>query len=74
MNITKHVTMPKHEILTAEEKEQLLAKLKLADNQMPYMMVTDAIARYYGPEKKQVVKITYNNKITRSFVTYRCVN
>ncbi|KAF5767392.1 putative RNA polymerase, subunit H/Rpb5, RPB5-like RNA polymerase subunit superfamily [Helianthus annuus] len=32
MNITKHVTMPKHEILTAEENEQLLEKLKLADN------------------------------------------
>ncbi|KAJ0448945.1 putative DNA-directed RNA polymerase [Helianthus annuus] len=73
VNITKHVTMPKHEILTAEEKEQLLVKLKLADNKMPYMMETDAIARYYGLEKKQVVKITYNSQITGSFVTYRCV-
>ncbi|KAM0017060.1 putative DNA-directed RNA polymerase [Helianthus debilis subsp. tardiflorus] len=65
--------MPKHEILTTEEKEQLLVKLKLADNKMPYMMETDAIARYYGLEKKQVVKITYNSEITGSFVTYRCV-
>ncbi|KAI7742230.1 hypothetical protein M8C21_033963 [Ambrosia artemisiifolia] len=73
VNITKHVTMPKHEVLTTEDKAKLLAKLKLVENQMPYMMETDAIARYYGLEKKQVVKITYNSNITGSFVTYRCV-
>lgn len=37
------------------------------------MLESDAIARYYGLEKKQVVKFTYNSKITGSFVTYRCV-
>ncbi|KAK9074333.1 hypothetical protein SSX86_006931 [Deinandra increscens subsp. villosa] len=73
VNITKHVSMPKHEIMTTADKEQLLMKHKLTDNQIPYMMESDAIARYYGLEKKQVVKITYNSKITGSFVTYRCV-
>ncbi|KAI3818469.1 hypothetical protein L1987_12276 [Smallanthus sonchifolius] len=58
VNITKHVSMPKHEILTTEEKEQLLMKLKLADNQIPYMLESDAVARYYGLKKKQVVRIT----------------
>ncbi|KAL8249566.1 hypothetical protein R6Q59_006434 [Mikania micrantha] len=73
VNITKHVSMPKHEALTTAENEQLLMKLKLADNQIPYMLESDAIARYYGLEKKQVVKITYNSKMTGLFVTYRCV-
>ncbi|KAK1412178.1 hypothetical protein QVD17_33202 [Tagetes erecta] len=73
VNITKHVTMPKHEILTTEEKDQLLMKLNLADNQLPYMMESDAIARYYGLEKKQLIKITYNSEMTGSFVTYRIV-
>ncbi|XP_076929602.1 DNA-directed RNA polymerase V subunit 5C-like [Bidens hawaiensis] len=73
VNITKHVTMPKHETLTAQEKEQLLVKFKIDENQIPHMLESDAIARYYGLEKKQVVKISYNSKMTGSFVTYRCV-
>ncbi|XP_024989053.1 DNA-directed RNA polymerase V subunit 5C [Cynara cardunculus var. scolymus] len=73
VNITTHVAAPKHEILTTEEKEQLLKKYELADNKIPYMLATDAIARYYGLEKKQVVKVTYNSNITGSFVTYRYV-
>ncbi|KAI3764252.1 hypothetical protein L2E82_14258 [Cichorium intybus] len=73
VNITTHVASPKYEILTSEEKEQMLKKYELADKQIPYMREDDAIARYYGLEKKQVVKITYNSKITGSFVNYRCV-
>ncbi|XP_071707428.1 DNA-directed RNA polymerase V subunit 5C [Rutidosis leptorrhynchoides] len=73
VNITTHAAAPKHEILTTEEKEQLLLKYKLSDKQLPYMLESDAFARYYGLEKKQVVKFTYNSKITGLFVTYRCV-
>ncbi|PWA37575.1 DNA-directed RNA polymerase, RPB5 subunit [Artemisia annua] len=72
-NITKHVAAPKIEILSTMEKEQLLKKYELADKQLPYMLETDAIARYYGLEKKQVVKVTYNSKNTGLLVTYRCV-
>nr|GEX53983.1 DNA-directed RNA polymerase V subunit 5C [Tanacetum cinerariifolium] len=72
-NITKHVAAPKIEILGTKEKEQLLKKYELAYKQLPYMLESDAIARYYGLEKKQVVKITYNSKTTGLLVTYRCV-
>lgn len=41
--------------------------------QLPRMLRTDAIARYYGLEKGQVVKVTYDGDMTRSHVTYRCV-
>ncbi|KAF8403606.1 hypothetical protein HHK36_011710 [Tetracentron sinense] len=73
MNITKHILMPKHEILTNEEKQKLLKKLNLEDNQIPRMLKKDAIARYYGLEKGQVVKSTYDGEITDSHVSYRCV-
>lgn len=36
-------------------------------------MQKDAIARYYGLEKGQVVKVTYNGEVTELHVTYRCV-
>lgn len=41
--------------------------------QLPRMLRTDAIARYYGLEKGQVVKVTYDGDMTRAHITYRCV-
>ncbi|WJZ93835.1 hypothetical protein VitviT2T_012741 [Vitis vinifera] len=38
--------------------------------QLPRMLQQDAIARYYGLEKGQVVKVIYNGEITGSHVTY----
>ncbi|WMV11860.1 hypothetical protein MTR67_005250 [Solanum verrucosum] len=73
VNITKHVLKPKHELLTNTEKEQLLKKYNLEEKQLPRMSQKDAIARYYGLEKGQVVKVTYSNEIIETHVTYRCV-
>ncbi|KAA8519140.1 hypothetical protein F0562_013386 [Nyssa sinensis] len=72
-NITKHVLAPKHEILTSEEKQMLLQKYHVEDKELPRMLVNDTIARYYGLQKGQVVKVTYGGPLTDSLVTYRCV-
>ncbi|KAG7958829.1 hypothetical protein I3843_10G038400 [Carya illinoinensis] len=75
VNITKHVLKPKHRILTDLEKQRLLEKYNIEEKQLPRMLRKDAIARYYGLEKGQVVKVSYGgeNEITESHVTYRCV-
>ncbi|KAG8646451.1 hypothetical protein MANES_09G007600v8 [Manihot esculenta] len=73
VNITKHVLKPKHEVLTDREKEKLLNKYKIEEKQLPRLLKKDAISRYYGLEKGQVVKVTYTGEITESHVTYRCV-
>ncbi|XP_015869680.1 DNA-directed RNA polymerase V subunit 5A [Ziziphus jujuba] len=73
VNITKHVLKPKHRILTDEEKQKLLKKHSIQETQLPRMSRKDAIARYYGLERGQVVKVTYSSEITKSHITYRCV-
>ncbi|XP_052173044.1 DNA-directed RNA polymerase V subunit 5A-like [Diospyros lotus] len=73
VNITKHALKPRHQLLTEEEKQKLLKKFNLEDKQLPRMLQKDAIARYYGLEKGQVVKVSYSGEITGSHVTYRCV-
>ncbi|KAG2687299.1 hypothetical protein I3843_09G045800 [Carya illinoinensis] len=74
VNITKHVLKPKHRILTDQEKRRLLKKYNIEEKQLPRMLRKDAIARYYGLEKGQVVKVSYGGgEITESHVTYRCV-
>ncbi|KMZ70843.1 DNA-directed RNA polymerase V subunit 5A, partial [Zostera marina] len=73
VNITRHNLMPKHEILTAEEKKEFMKKYSVVDRQIPRMLETDAIARYYGIEKGRVIKVTYDGEHTGHFVNYRCV-
>ncbi len=41
--------------------------------QLPWMLETDAFARYKGLEKGQVVKVTYSGGDADSFETYRYV-
>ncbi|KAL5059228.1 hypothetical protein RYX36_030832 [Vicia faba] len=73
VNITKHVLKPKHQILTDKQKRNLLKKYDIQEKQLPRMLQTDAIARYYGLQRGQVVKVTYTGEITQMHVTYRCV-
>ncbi|EEF33224.1 DNA-directed RNA polymerase V subunit 5A [Ricinus communis] len=73
VNITKHVLKPKHQVLTDREKQKLLKDYCIEEKQLPRLLRKDAIARYYGLEKGQVVKVTYSGEITESHVTYRCV-
>ncbi|XP_027352526.1 DNA-directed RNA polymerase V subunit 5A [Abrus precatorius] len=73
VNITKHVLKPKHQVLTDRQKQNLLKKYNIEEKQLPRMLQTDAIARYYGLERGQVIKVTYSGEITQMHVTYRCV-
>ncbi|XVF07122.1 hypothetical protein REPUB_Repub06bG0111300 [Reevesia pubescens] len=73
INITKHVLKPKHQVLTNHEKQRLLQKYSIEEKQLPRLLKKDAIARYYGFERGQVVKVTYGGEITESHVAYRCV-
>ncbi|KAL5059227.1 hypothetical protein RYX36_030831 [Vicia faba] len=73
VNITKHVLKPKHQILTDKQKRNLLKKYDIQEKQLPRMLQTDAIARYYGLQRGQVLKVTYTGEITQMHVTYRCV-
>ncbi|KAL8529199.1 hypothetical protein ACS0TY_006587 [Phlomoides rotata] len=73
VNMTKHYLQPKYEILTSEEKDQLLNKYNIQDNQLPRMQGNDAIARYYGLEKGQVIRVSYSGGLTDYMKNYRCV-
>ncbi|CAN7095253.1 unnamed protein product [Brassica rapa subsp. narinosa] len=73
VNLTKHVLSLRHRVLTDGEKKALLKQFNIEEKQLPRISKKDAVVRYYGFEKGQVVKVSYRGELTESYVAYRCV-
>lgn len=69
----KHVLVPKHEILDDKEKRELLKLYKLKDAQLPKIVSSDPIVRYFGARRGQVFKITRPSETAGEYINYRIV-
>lgn len=72
-NITHHVLVPKHSILTKEEEKELLDKYYTTKGKLPKLARTDPIAKYYGMKPEQVCKIIRKSPEVGEYIYYRLV-
>ena len=72
-NITHHVFVPKHIILTPDEEREVLEKYNTTKGKLPKLSKTDPIAKYYGMLPDQICKIIRKSPEVGEYIYYRLV-
>jgi len=78
-NVLKHDLVPEHHLLSEEEAEAVLSKLKVTRDQLPKIRRSDAGVRVlesvYGHpiEEGCIIKIIRKSETAQEFIAYRLV-
>tara|TARA_B110000037_G_C17036673_1_gene471923 strand:+ start:481 stop:1089 length:609 start_codon:yes stop_codon:yes gene_type:complete len=73
-NITKHSYVPKHELLSVDEANNIMTNYSIKKSQFPIILKSDPVARYYDFKSGQLIKVYRSSTATGESITYRyCV-
>ena len=70
-NITHHEIVPQHILLTQEEADMILKQYQTTRTQLPKLLTTDPVAKYYGMKAGDVCKIIRQSPMTGESYYYR---
>jgi DNA-directed RNA polymerase subunit H len=73
IDVLGHELVPKHEVLSEEEKKEVLERYKVSQFQLPKILVSDPAARAIGAKVGDVIKITRDSPTAGKTIAYRCV-
>jgi len=73
IDIFKNVLVPKHEILSEEEKTNLLEKLNISKEQLPKILSNDPAVKAIGAKSGDIVKIVRKSPVAGEYNYYRLV-
>jgi len=73
VEIIKHELVPKHEILSAKEKEAVLIRFNVTENHLPKILISDPVMEMIGAKLRNVIRITRKSPTAGEAVYYRIV-
>lgn len=72
-NITRHHLVPRHRMMGTEEQKELLKKLKCEVTNLPTILTTDPVCRFFGAKAGDIFEITRNSQTAGTALYYRAV-
>ena len=73
INILDNILQPKFEILTKNERKQLIEEYQLLKKQLPRMLESDPVARYFNLKPGDMVRIIRQSITTCDSIYYRII-
>lgn len=72
-DITEHISVPKHEVLTKEEGENVLEAYRARKRDMPLIRTNEDVAKYYNMKPGEITRIYRSSPLTCEAIAYRLV-
>ncbi|MEJ5327014.1 MAG: DNA-directed RNA polymerase subunit H [Candidatus Bathyarchaeia archaeon] len=72
-DIFEHDLVPRHEILSEKEREQLLAQYKVQPYQIPQIKATDPAVKVIGAKPGEILRIIRKSQTAGEYISYRYV-
>lgn len=73
MEILKSDLIPKHEILSGDEKSKVFEQFNINPKQLPRIKEDDPVVKLLGAKKGDVIRIVRKEEVTGEYVYYRVV-
>ncbi len=73
MKLQDHILVPKHELLSEDEKEEVLRLLGVKPEQLPKIRVDDPIAKEIGAKVGDIIRIIRESPTAGDCIAYRYV-
>lgn len=72
-NILEHQLVPKHDILSTEEKRAVLETFHVSEHQLPRILDSDPVVKKLCAQPGDVLKITRKSQTAGESIYYRIV-
>ena len=72
-DIFEHQLVPKHELLSKKEAEELMQEFHIQPHQLPYIKATDAASQTLSAKPGDILKVTRKSATAGEVVVYRYV-